>query len=281
MKQLPVNFENSTAQVLRQVTNVEGQLTPKEIRLLFLLATVPTTTGEILEIGSFKGKSTIVLAKGAELTSSPRVVAVDPLTSPSITDPHLGGKASGWDDFQANLKRAGVEKNVEFHQQFSSELAKAWDKNRKIRLLWIDGDHTHAGTKTDFDLFSPFLADGAIVAFHDVLHHHGGPARVFAEGVLLSQNFGPAGVCGSIGWSQYFKDAKRCQPHLAAKIRLYRRLSSLIGYVAFGGNIEGLAKIHYKLIRFSIPHGEVNPQNWLNRVEFHTTDRNRDAADQA
>ena len=270
MKQLPANFENRATQVLGQVAGVEGQLTPKEVRLLFLLAALPTTAGEIVEIGSFKGKSTIVLAKGAELTASPRVVAVDPLTSPSITDPHLGGKASGWDDFQTNLKQAGVEKNVEFHQQFSFELAQVWTKDRKIRLLWIDGDHTHAGTKTDFDLFAPFLADGAIVAFHDVLHHHGGPARIFAEGVLLSPHFGPAGVCGSIGWSQYFKDTKRCQPHLPAKIRLYRRLSRLIGYVAFGGNIEGLAKLHYKLIRFSIPHGEVIPADWMTQVQFLT-----------
>ena len=197
MNPLPADFERRVAQILGMVANVEGQLTPKEIRFLALLAAAPTASGDILEIGSFKGKSTIVLVKAAELTGHPKVVAVDPLTSPSITDPHLGGQASGWDDFQANLRQAGVETHVEFYRQFSSELAKVWEPNRRIRLLWIDGDHTYSGARTDFDLFAPFLAEGGIVAFHDVLHHHGGPARVFAEAVLLSQNFGPAGVCGS------------------------------------------------------------------------------------
>ena len=40
-----------------------------------LLAAVPTTAGEVLEIGSFKGKSTVVLAKSARLAGDDRVVA--------------------------------------------------------------------------------------------------------------------------------------------------------------------------------------------------------------
>jgi len=38
---------------------------------------------------------------------------------------------------------------------------------------------------------------------HDVLPHHGGPARVFAEDILLSTPFWSGGFSGSIGWSQY------------------------------------------------------------------------------
>ena len=78
------------------------------------------------------------------------------------------------------MKNAGVENVVEFHRQRSSELAGKWDASRKIRLLWIDGDHTYTGAKLDLDLLRPFLANGAIVAMHDVLHSHDGPVRVFA-----------------------------------------------------------------------------------------------------
>jgi len=45
--------------------------------------------------------------------------------------------------------------------------------------------------------FRPHLASGAIVALHDVLHTFEGPVRVFAEALLDSDEFGPAGLCGS------------------------------------------------------------------------------------
>src|SRR5690348_7472445 len=186
-------FEKAVVGFIETASRVERQTTNREIRCLALLAAIPSAKGVVLEIGSFKGCSTIVLAKSAMLAGESTIVAVDPLTSPAKTDPSLHGKASGWSEFQLNLKNAGVEHAVEFHRQRSSELAGLWDRNRKIRLLWIDGDHTYAGAKTDLDSFRPFLANGAIVAMHDVLHSHEGPARVFAEDILLSPHFGPFG----------------------------------------------------------------------------------------
>ena len=195
MISLPKDFENFIAGLVDTTKNIEGFLSEKEIKFLALLAAFPTTKGEILEIGSFKGKSTIILAKSASLTAKTNVVAVDPLTSPATTDPDLKGEESCLKDFQTNLMNTGVEKYVEFHRKRSSELAKVW--NRDIRLLWIDGDHTYSGTKSDFDMFSRFLSNGAIIAIHDVFHvSHGfeGPIRIFMEDVLLSKHFGPAGM---------------------------------------------------------------------------------------
>jgi predicted O-methyltransferase YrrM len=261
-------FSQETAAILESIASVEGQLTPREARFLAMLAAFPTCQGAVLEIGSFKGRSTIVLAKATALAGHPQVVAVDPLTSPASTDPSLGGKSSGWDDFQANLRQAGVLERVEFHRRRSNELAAQWHADRRIRLLWIDGDHTYRGTKADFDAFAPFLADGAVVALHDVLHHHGGPTRVFAEDILLSDRFGAAGVCGSIGWAQCLHDPAEAARHQADRIRLYRRVQRLIPYVAFGQDIEGWNKLGYKLARAGIPHGEVAPRDWLARVRF-------------
>ncbi len=249
------------------IAAVEGQLTTRETECLAWLAAHPTTRGEILEIGSFKGRSTIVLALASRLAGDTRIMAVDPLTSPSVTDPALGrNEASASKDFESNLAAAGVRSRVEFHQMFSHELAADWPKSRKIRLLWIDGDHTHAGVKRDFDLFSPYLADGAIVAFHDVLHHHGGPARVMAEDVLLSGNFGAAGLSGSIGWSQFFADPKGAMKSTESKLRLYRQLSRIISYTAFGGDIEGVRKLGYKLARARAPHGDFDRAHWSREV---------------
>ncbi len=257
-------FTNLTAELYGIIKDVEGYLTRREMEFLALLAAFPTTKGEILEIGSYKGKSTISLAKGAALTEKPDVTAVDPLTSPSSTDPDLEGKESCLDDFQNNLKKAGVDRYIYVYQKHSAELAKEW--NEKIRLLWIDGDHTYPGTKMDFDMFSPFLSDGAIIAFHDTLNDFEGGIRVFMEDVLLSKNFGPAGVCGSIGWSQYFKDPDFGWKYRDQKIKLYLKLSKLIPHILLNDNLKGLKKTRYKIARWRVPHSEVKPEDWLKEV---------------
>ncbi len=262
------DFARLVEELLKISETVEGHLTPTEVRFLALLAAWPTARGEILEVGSFKGKSTIVLAKAAAFAGEPKVVAVDPLTSPSSTDPHLKGDASGLKDSQANLKKAGVEWRVEFHQTHSAELARVWDKTRKIRLLWLDGDHTYAGVKADFALFSLSLSEGAIVAFHNVLNEFEGPIRVFAEEVLPSAHFSAGSVCGSIGWSQYCKgpvaDGKRADE----KASLRRRLSRLIPYTALDGKPGTLAKLKRKVIRARVPRSHVDPARWLAEIVF-------------
>jgi hypothetical protein len=37
----------------------------------------------------------------------------------------------------------------------------------KIDVLWIDGDHTYEGDKTDFELYSKILSDNGIIIIHD------------------------------------------------------------------------------------------------------------------
>ncbi len=236
-----------------------GFLTEREARFLALAAACAPGRGTILEIGSFKGKSTVGLASIAARYGLGKVVTVDPHTAPSVTDPDLQGQTSSWDDFRAALRAAGVEGTVEVHRAFSRDLARAWD--RPIRLLWIDGDHTYAGAKEDIDLFRRHLADGAIVALHDVLHTFDGPIRVFVEDLLGSDDFGPAGLCGSIGWAQYRpRDGARWR---TARVALARRAARLIPLVQRGRELHGLAKLRYKLLRALVPHAAVEPEQWL------------------
>ncbi|MET0753373.1 MAG: class I SAM-dependent methyltransferase [Pyrinomonadaceae bacterium] len=264
LKKLPGNFDSFVENLLKEVETVEGYLAPNEMRFLALMAACPTADGEILEIGSFKGKSTVILAKSAALAGNSKVNAVDPMTAPSETDPDLRGDASSFDDFQKNIETHEVAGRIEFHQTFSYELAKTW--NKPIRLLWIDGDHTYKGTKLDFDGFAPHLTDGAIVAIHDVLHEFDGGIRVFMEDVLLSPNFGACGFCGSIAWAQFHADAKKGFDFREEKLSLYEKLSRLIPFVVFKKELKGFEKKKYKYYRSRVPHGAVNPQQWLKKV---------------
>src|SRR6266516_3996893 len=40
-----------------------------------------------------------------------------------------------------------------------------------VDLLFIDGDHSYAGVRRDFEMYSPLVADQGMVAFHDICHH--------------------------------------------------------------------------------------------------------------
>lgn len=260
---MPAGFEHFTTNLLKEIETVEGYLSPIEIRFLALMGACPTSTGEILEIGTFKGKSTIILAKSAALGDGAIVNAVDPMTAPSETDPDLHGAASSLGDFNRNIAAHGVESSIRFYQTYSYELAKTW--NTPLRLLWIDGDHTYAGTKLDFEGFAAHLADKAIVAMHDVLHEFEGGARVFAEEILRSPNFGACGFCGSIAWAQFHADARDAETYGHRKLAFARKLERLIPFLS-RGQLSGLAKKKYKFYRWMIPHGPVDPKAWLDMV---------------
>jgi predicted O-methyltransferase YrrM len=268
MKNLPANFDAFVEKLLPEVATVEGYLAPNEMRFLALVAACPTATGEILEIGSFKGKSTVILAKAAALAGKARVHAVDPMTAPAATDKEareaLGNEASSLGAFQRNIERHDVADKIEFHQAFSFDLAKTW--NKPLRLLWIDGDHSYKGVKLDFDCFSPHLADGAIIAFHDVLHRYDGGLRVFMEDILLSPNFGACGFCGSIAWAQYHTDDAKGWQHAREKRTLYKKLSPLVPLVVFQKKFTAVEKLKYKLYRALVPHGAVKSEAWARLV---------------
>ncbi len=239
-----------------------GFLTEREARFLALVAACAPAPGVILEIGSFKGKSTVGLASVAMRYELGPVITVDPHSGPSVTDPDVGASGSSWDDFRTSLRTAGVASAVEAHHAYSRDVARAW--NRPIRFLWIDGDHTYRGAKEDIDLFRPHLVSGAIVALHDVLHTFEGPVRVFAEELLDSDSFGPAGLCGSIGWAQY-------RPSDGAEWRnerraLRRRIGRLLPFVKDGREPAGFRKLRYKLWRGLVPHAAPDAAAWVRAV---------------
>jgi cephalosporin hydroxylase len=41
----------------------------------------------------------------------------------------------------------------------------------KVNFLFIDGDHTYEGVKRDFEMYSPLVRNGGVIAFHDICPH--------------------------------------------------------------------------------------------------------------
>jgi len=59
--------------------------------------------------------------------------------------------------------------------------------NELVDFLFIDGDHTYHGVKTDFEMYSPLVKNGGIVAFHDIgKNEEGGVYNLWQE---LKKNY--------------------------------------------------------------------------------------------
>jgi hypothetical protein len=192
------------------------------------------------------------------------IVAVDPhnFNNPQFAVYRTSPEATTFDDFTKNLKEAGVADFVVPRREYSSAVAREWAG--PLRLLWIDGDHSHAGARADFDGFIRFLQPGGIVAFHDALHEDPGPIAVFVEEVLRSDQFGPAGFVGSIAWAQ-FRPADGAQ-FRASRLRLERRAARLLPFVSSGKKLQGAAKLLFKLKRSRVPRALPRAGDWANQL---------------
>ncbi len=240
--------------------SLSGHLRRRETAFL---ATLPllSSKGEILEIGSFKGKSTIILAKAAQTFCRQKIHACDPLSLQCSTDPDDAKADELPEIFYSNIKKHHVYEWIEFFQMKSDELASTWTK--PLKILWIDGDHTYNGAVSDIMLFERHLSPGAIVCLHDVLHGFEGPVRAFSERILLSPYYGDCGICGSIGWGQFTPDRSVTENQWKTKFSLNKKLSRLMLMVIKKDNGFKINEHVRKLYKSLVPHGPINPVKWI------------------
>lgn len=158
-----------------KIEATEGLITKNEARCLYELAR--SCGGVIVEIGSWKGKSTVSLALGSRDGSRGKVFAVDPHLGTYDDFTGLYTPLGTEEAFRDNIKRAGVADTVEALVMKSEEAARGW--NRPISLLWIDGAHDYENVRLDFSLWEPHLIPGGIICFHDALYCGAHPWRPF------------------------------------------------------------------------------------------------------
>jgi predicted O-methyltransferase YrrM len=146
-------------QVFTIAHKITGWLEPHETMRLYGLALDIPENGAIVEIGSYRGKSTTVLAIGAKERSA-RVYAIDPFEG--VMDGHVV-TGHDRDHLRYALVNAGVVDSVEIITGYSLETAKTW--KRPIDLLWIDGDHSYEAVKADLKAWSKHVKGK--IALHD------------------------------------------------------------------------------------------------------------------
>jgi predicted O-methyltransferase YrrM len=179
---------------IKEITGkMDGWLAEGEGLLLYNLAK-KCSKGVIVEIGSWKGKSTIWLASGSKKGKNARVYAIDPhIGSPEHQK--MFGKVWTFEEFKKNIKRAGVDDIIVPMVKKSEDAAKNFSK--PVGLAFIDGDHEYDMVKLDYDLWFPKLVEGGVMAFHDTILRPG-PAKIVEEKLCKSSRFKDIGFIGSI-----------------------------------------------------------------------------------
>jgi predicted O-methyltransferase YrrM len=156
---------------------IPGYLTWHEGYALLSFAEQWPSDGDIVEIGSFKGKSTCYLAQGCATSGRGVVYAVDHFKG--SPEHQKGGHeetreivetGSTFDEFVRNLGAHGLGERVKPIVGDSTQAAAGW--NGAIRMLFIDGDHSFDGTRTDFEAWFPHVSDTGLVCFHDYQNTH-------------------------------------------------------------------------------------------------------------
>lgn len=165
----------------------------EEAELLYHLAR-EAAGGCIVEVGSYRGRSTVALALGAADGARAPVYAIEPHETFVGA---LGGEFGPRDRaaFFRTMLRTGCYRNVRLVNLTSEVVASGW--HLPIALLWIDGDHTYEGVRRDFDSWSPHLTADATIAFDDTDHEDLGPHRVLSE-LLDSGQVEPRAAVGKV-----------------------------------------------------------------------------------
>ena len=156
------------SQALKQMLGITGWLTEGEGTLLssaVTLALIEADPAAIVEIGSYHGRSTILLGSILKrLGANTRVYAIDPHEGDlSEPDESVLREGSTLESLQLNLSDAGLDRVVEVVRKRSFEVS--W--SQPISLLLVDGLHDYESVRRDFKHFEPWLTQGGYIAFHD------------------------------------------------------------------------------------------------------------------
>ncbi|MFD6532831.1 class I SAM-dependent methyltransferase [Streptomyces sp. NPDC060184] len=130
----------------------------------------------LLEVGSYCGRSTVLLAdaaRGAGLTA----LTVDhhrgseeqqpgwEYHDASLVDPEVG-RMDTLPTFRRTLHAAGLEDHVVALVGRSPQVAAVW--GGRLGLVFVDGGHTDEHANGDYEGWAPHLAEGGLLVIHDV-----------------------------------------------------------------------------------------------------------------
>lgn len=122
----------------------------------------------ILCIGSRMGFVPAILAMACRDNRFGHVDFVDASYDEHQPDKHWSG-IGFWNKVEpkTHFAKIGVEEYVQTFIMTTGQYAERIGKKR-FQYIYIDGDHSYAGVKNDYQLFFPRLDQGGFMVFHDI-----------------------------------------------------------------------------------------------------------------
>ncbi|MEU1278956.1 class I SAM-dependent methyltransferase [Streptomyces sp. NPDC005805] len=166
----------------------------------------------LLEVGTYCGRSTLLLADAARATGTVAVTVDHHRGSeeqqpgwdyhdPETVDPAADGRMDTLPLFRRTLFHAGLEEHVIAVVGRSPQVAAVW--GGPVGLVFVDGGHTDEHATADYEGWAPHLAEGGLLVIHDVFPEPEdeftgqAPYRVFLR-ALASGAFAEVSATGSL-----------------------------------------------------------------------------------
>jgi len=165
-----------------ELENIPGYLHDTEGMALYLFSKY--SRGDIIEIGSFHGRSTTWIGRGLKERGTGKIYSIDPHMG--ITDKEFKGvdcpeerqrhkiefnvedpTAQSYEGFLETLKKYKIKDIVEIIRKTSEKAKEDLPSGLTASLIFVDGDHTYEGVKKDIELYLPMLGEDGVIAFHD------------------------------------------------------------------------------------------------------------------
>ena len=170
------------------VDGVDGWMSSEQIARLYGAVLRCNAGDQVVEIGSYRGRSTIVLASAA--ADGVAIVAIDPHAGTDRGPDEIAGfeaeADADHDVFIANLTAADVADRVHHLREFSdSALAEV---SGAVTVLFVDGAHRYAPARSDIHRWGARVDAGGTLLVHDSFSSVGVTLAIGRE-LLLGRRF--------------------------------------------------------------------------------------------
>lgn len=172
-KEFCAYIQNNEERLAQQIEMTEGWLHREQGEWLAFLASLVPQHMTIVELGSYKGKSTAWLSMGSRLGNKALVYSID-----SWCGNETEQLPWSYPDFEKNLRRLGLWEGVRPIHGLTLAVGKNW--RAPIGLLFIDAGHEFTEALNDYYAWYPFIRSGGWIVMHDT-NILSGPTRVMEE----------------------------------------------------------------------------------------------------
>lgn len=210
-----------TTQIEEAVQDIPGWSPIDQLLTLFTLAyTSADIAGDILELGSWCGRSAVVLGMAARLTGNTKVHCVDlfPEKKDWFKNPdgtysftvNINGRVVGaygeqtvwaepyerdiapvyerysgtWEAFNASIAENDLSKQVIPIKGDLKSFVSTTPADFKLRMAFIDGDHSYEAVANDIAIVERFLVPGGLICFDDAFSSYVGVNEAIEKHII-------------------------------------------------------------------------------------------------